>query len=291
MPPNATATAERPSRTVNAPDKDPQPTTALATVVDAEVVAAVQALASNGRPAAQQRLPGLAAALALAQQKCKGAEKDRKNKFHNYRYASAESIIATAKEALADTGLSLLPVSRQLNGHEKTGENRYEWDARFLLLHESGESAPISTIWPVCEEKGRPLDKAVAIADTLSLEYLLRDLLLMPRVDETDEPDAREDPVTEEQPEPVAPRERQPETARRPAPVPAPSTAPPSPPASTHQVARIRELIQQTGRTPVQMDVTWRHFDVSGPELLTADQASALIRRMDAELKQPAATG
>jgi hypothetical protein len=47
-------------------------------------------------------------------------------------------------------------------------------------------------VWPVTLERGRPLDKAVAIASTSSLGYLLRDLLLMARVDPGDEAAARQ---------------------------------------------------------------------------------------------------
>ena len=48
--------------------------------------------------------------------------------------------------------------------------------------------------WAIILEKGRPLDKAIAGADTASLSYMLRDLLILPRVEagtEMDD-DARE---------------------------------------------------------------------------------------------------
>jgi hypothetical protein len=49
----------------------------------------------------------------------------------------------------------------------------------------------MATKWPFAEEKGRPLDKALAGALTSSLGYWLRSLLLVPRDDE--EMDKRDD--------------------------------------------------------------------------------------------------
>ena len=85
----------------------------------------------------------------------------------------------------------------------KCGEGekiRYEVHRSFLLMHSSGECIQLKTEWPVCPDKARPLDKAVASAVTTSLAYLLRDLLCMPRVAEGDDLAGRED-----QPEQVQP--------------------------------------------------------------------------------------
>ena len=43
--------------------------------------------------------------------------------------------------------------------------------------------------WPIVTGKGKPLDKAVASARTSSLGYLIRDLLVAPRVHPTDDMD------------------------------------------------------------------------------------------------------
>jgi hypothetical protein len=147
-------------------------------------------------------VPNLAKALAAAQQKCRAASKDAKNNFHGYRYASAEAIIGEAKAALADTGLALVPIEQQV---EEAG-GRYQLHRRFLLTHESGECLPLSVSWPVIPDKGRPLDKAAGAAATSSLSYLLRDLLLMPRVDGEDDVAAREDKPKAAAPAPDGPR-------------------------------------------------------------------------------------
>jgi hypothetical protein len=144
-------------------------------------------------PAAPLGRPEIAKALAAAQQRCQPVPKDERNEYHRYNYASSEAIIAEAKAALSSSGLALLPVEQSLVGSQREGEDRFELERKFLLLHASGECLPLVSHWPVCPEKGRPLDKACAIAATLSLAYLLRDLLLMPRVDADDEVGSRDD--------------------------------------------------------------------------------------------------
>lgn len=143
-------------------------------------------------PAAWSR-PEIAKALAAAQAACKPAEKDSYNEYHHYHYASAEAIITEARSALAAAGLSLVPLEQTLQGSQKEGEDRFELERKFLLLHASGECLPIVSHWPVVPENGRPLDKATAIAATLSLAYLLRDLCLIPRVSPDEDLPARED--------------------------------------------------------------------------------------------------
>src|SRR5262245_58046615 len=138
-------------------------------------------------------LPHTAQALAQAQRKVRRVAHDARNAYHQYPYTSSEAIIESAKDALADHGLAILPVEQTLDGWEREGENRFQLVCRFLLIHESGEAAPLLRHWPVCPDRGRPLDKATAAASTLALHYLLRDLLLIPRTDPAVEVAARED--------------------------------------------------------------------------------------------------
>jgi hypothetical protein len=163
----------------------------------------------NGALAAPQQqgalaAPGgrgqLAAALAKAQRLVRRVDHDARNSFHGYDYTSSEAVIEAAKDPLADNGLSLLPLEETLNGHQREGADRFELECKFVLLHASGESLPLVRHWPVCPEKGRPLDKATAAASTLALAYLLRDLLLMPRVAPQDEVSAREERPAQQQP-------------------------------------------------------------------------------------------
>lgn len=183
------------------------------------------ALATNGNTAVAQqgeaavaRLPGgrLAGALAKAQRAVRRVAHDAQMNAGSikYPYTSSEAVIEAAKDPLADNGLCLLPLEETLDGHEESGQHRYELVCKFLLIHESGETFPLLRHWPVCVGPGRPLDKATAAASTLCLSYLLRDLLLMPRVDQADEIAGRDDrPATQERPKKKAARDDAPKDA------------------------------------------------------------------------------
>lgn len=124
--------------------------------------------------------PALDKALVAAQAAATPAEHDAENDFAGYAYTSAEQVIHLCSEWLNTAGLALAPLESSLH---QLGENIIMKRA-FVLAHESGEQRRLTQDWPVMPGKGRPLDKAVAAADTASLSYLLRTLLLMPRVEE-----------------------------------------------------------------------------------------------------------
>lgn len=217
-------------------------------------------------------LGSLAAALSTAQQRCRGVPKDATNSYHRYKYASAEAVIAEAKAALADSGLALVPTSQAV---VEKGQDRFELMRSFLLLHSSGESLPISVEWPIIVEKGRPLDKATAIGTTLSLAYLLRDLLLMPRVDPEDDLAARQ------------PGEATPATgaASQPTAAAAPGSpqavAPGSPQAVLPiQLAEIRHLKTELGLTDDQWKTAMAKRGVQSARELSQVTAQELIDRL-----------
>jgi hypothetical protein len=134
-------------------------------------------------------------ALAAAQAAAKAVDKDATNKFHRYAYTSAEGMIAEAKQALAAHGLAVVPVVASLR-EPKECERPSKDDgdvgkgakailaATWMVVHGMGGTLTIDCEWPVIPEKGRPFDKALAAARTASLNYLLRDLLQLPRVEE-----------------------------------------------------------------------------------------------------------
>ncbi len=131
----------------------------------------------------------LFAALALAQDRVKGAALDGTNDFHKYDYASTESILAAAKNACLGLGLSVRPKSNHMR---KEGE-QYVVKRVVALAHSSGEEDVSEIEWPVVLEQGgrdtskkRPLDKALASALTTSLGYLVRDIFQIPRPKEED---------------------------------------------------------------------------------------------------------
>jgi hypothetical protein len=131
--------------------------------------------------------PNLSQALAAARDRCRTAFKGGFNDFHKYKYASADEVITVAKDALAETGLAIIPQSQKLSILGDGNATVHVLDRTIFLSHSSGEFVPIEIGgWPVIPDKGRPLDKAVAVALTCSLAYWLRDLLQMPRGDEAD---------------------------------------------------------------------------------------------------------
>jgi hypothetical protein len=148
---------------------------------------------TNPTPTPNAQLYG---AVAKAISACRPVEKASRNDYHRYKYASAEDVMASARVALSDNGLSLIPVSASFVRDNEGGLRAYPYDqagkklisymANFawMLTHASGECMPLGLEWPVEPEKGRPLNKALAASSTTALSYLLRDLLLIPRVDE-----------------------------------------------------------------------------------------------------------
>jgi hypothetical protein len=138
-------------------------------------------------PVAPTACPNLSKALGEARDRCRMALKDKRNEFHKYDYASADGIIQTARDAMHGTGLALIPQAQELTLLAAGNVVMHALNRTLLLSHSSGEFVPLSIRgWPVVPERGRPLDKAFAVALTTSLSYLLRDLLQMPRGDEAD---------------------------------------------------------------------------------------------------------
>lgn len=126
-------------------------------------------------------------ALLKAQKSIHNVEKDAKNAFHKYDYVSSEAMVSACRAALHGAGLTA---------------ERNEWtidqDCKKVIMHfelahgESGEARRYNAEWPIIEDKGRPFDKALAGALTTSLNYWLRDILLVARKDD-EEVDRRDD--------------------------------------------------------------------------------------------------
>ena len=165
-----------------------------------------------------------AAAAGGAQQKMPGRGPRRgATRFHKYRYTSAEAVIEEAKAALADSGLSLLPLAQMIADR---GSGRLELETHMMLCHsERRVCAGNCVLANLPGGRASPLDKAAAIADTLSLSYYLRRLLLMPRVDPSDDLAGTQSP--QEAPAP-------------------PKAAQPSPPPAPSPGEELRAKIRQT---------------------------------------------
>jgi hypothetical protein len=141
----------------------------------------------------------LASALLAAQKALPSVGKDAKNSFHHYSYVSAEAMIGACRDALHGAGLTVRRAGWKFDGTPEGGIV----NSTFVLTHgPTGESVSDEIAWICVPEKGRPIDKAMAGALTSSLGYYLRDLLLVPREDES-EMDRRDD--TKYEPRKAAP--------------------------------------------------------------------------------------
>jgi hypothetical protein len=147
------------------------------------------------------------AALVKAQAAARGVEKSSANQFHRYKYASAEAIIAEARDALNAAGLAVFvesfayqpykpdeaPPPVETKGGKRQAAAVGRVVVRYRVAHESGASLDAVCSSPVIPESGRPEDKAEATALTYNLGYYLRGLLLLPRVEEGTDVDQRDD--------------------------------------------------------------------------------------------------
>jgi hypothetical protein len=127
---------------------------------------------------------GLAAALLTAQQAIGAVGKDAHNAFGKYDYVSAEAMIKASRVALHSAGVLFYA-----SGVEVIGEGRAVQVTYRLSHPATAEELEMSRAWPICPGKGKPEDKALAGALTACLSYTLRDLLLIARVDPSEEMD------------------------------------------------------------------------------------------------------
>ena len=129
---------------------------------------------------------GVMSALLEARKALGAVAKKSYNDFHKFSYVSADTMVAACREVLHEHGLL---VTRETQIDLERGD----LSSAFLLSHpESGESIATAFPWAFGAEKGKPIDKALAGALTSSLNYYLRDILLIPRQEEN-EMDRRDD--------------------------------------------------------------------------------------------------
>lgn len=122
------------------------------------------------------------AALAKAREHVAGVVKRSRNDYAGYSYASSEHIMVAAREAMAGTGLAIVP---RLSSIMEVG-GQLILQREFEITHEKGGTKLCNMSWPIVPGKQRPLDKATASAETQSYAYFLRTLFAMPRLDEDD---------------------------------------------------------------------------------------------------------
>jgi hypothetical protein len=198
----------------------------------------------------------LASALLAAQKALPSVGKDAKNSFHHYSYVSAEAMISACRDALHGAGLTVRRAGWKFDGSPEGGIV----NSTFVLTHgPTGESVSDEIAWICVPEKGRPIDKAMAGALTSSLGYYLRDLLLVPREDES-EMDRRDDTKYEPRkaaaPAPARPAPR-PAAQDAPQAVPAPK-ATPTPPKATEPATAAPSAFGEVLASRPAKDCTWR---------------------------------
>lgn len=128
-------------------------------------------------------VPSIDGAILLAQQALDKVGKDATNKFHNYNYTSSEGMLAACREALHSAGLIVRRTHWRID--PTIGEFGTLVSDIVVAHPASGSKLVDNVMWPIVPEKGRPFDKALAGALTTSLNYFLRDLLQVPREEET----------------------------------------------------------------------------------------------------------
>lgn len=184
--------------------------------------------------------PKLCAALVIAQKGARGVEKDAKNDYHQYKYASSEAVIDEGRRCLLTADLALFPRSRRFEaldlrveqtGNDKSGKPKPPKGAIgrvemvYCLVHTSGEAVEIASGTWVVPEAGRPEDKAEAAAVTSDLGYVLRGVLLLPRGMDTSPIEGRDD------------RDYRPEDDRTPEPAPVRYEVPAAAPSEARKAA------------------------------------------------------
>lgn len=135
----------------------------------------------------------LAAKLTKAYGLTKSVEKDQKHPKHNYKFASVESIYRSAREALEEAGIAILPimgpfmaeeVRRKEDSNERSGaylQTRFDF---CLVDSETGYTLTLPWVGEVAEFGDKGINKTA----TSALKYFLRTLLMLP-TDGEDDPD------------------------------------------------------------------------------------------------------
>lgn len=141
---------------------------------------------------ARDERDGVYLALLRAQRGIENVGKGGTNAFHKYKYTTAEDMIAASRLVLHQNGLLVFRQSWSIS-HGELEHDEATVTMSFKVMHpSSGTFFSADGEWFVVPEKGRPFDKAQAASLTTAFSYFLRDLLLLPRVDE-DEVDKRDD--------------------------------------------------------------------------------------------------
>jgi len=178
QPAGETAQPEAPNP---APVKDSPPPRVTGKVSPPEPV--LPALAGPGLDLPVGRSP-IGTALLAAQRALQSVAHDARNDYANFDYTSSEAILAAGRKALHDAGLVLSRPVCKVRGEISSKEVLVE--STFHLEHPESGTLRIYPDIPMVAEvgKGKPMDKAILGAETITFSYFVRDLLMIPRPDE-----------------------------------------------------------------------------------------------------------
>jgi hypothetical protein len=123
--------------------------------------------------------PSLDQGLYQAQVSLTAVAKDKRNEFSKYNYVSVDGMVSACRDALHDQGIMAARVKFEIDRETGVVTNHFQ-----LTCAATGETRVYITPWLFFEEKGKPIDKALAGALSSSLNYFLRDLLLVVREEE-----------------------------------------------------------------------------------------------------------
>jgi|TARA_B100000242_G_scaffold274124_1_gene228228 hypothetical protein len=115
--------------------------------------------------------------LSKAQAAVEWVQKTASNGHHGYNYVPVDMMVRACKKALLDNDLVLIPVGWTIQDNLAHGS--------WVLHHlNGGEAINLNYTMPVLESKGRAGDKAYLAAQSSCYKYMLRDLLMVPMLEE-----------------------------------------------------------------------------------------------------------
>lgn len=129
----------------------------------------------------------LARKVAVIADECAYVQKDGRNDFHRYRYASAAAVLAKVNESMAKHGVCSTVDPEVLSESEVNGNRTVTVKVR-LTLHDADSDQTLATAGIGCgQDKG---DKAVMKAQTAAIKYAW---MLALNISTGDDPEADED--------------------------------------------------------------------------------------------------
>ena len=134
-----------------------------------------------------QKKSQIMGALLEAQKSLWGVTRNARNEFSKYDYTSAENIIGCTRRHLQKAGLVVgrKSIQCELVADESKDHTEIKVSSTFFLFHVASEEEITYEFQSIASvSKGNTTDKAIAGSLTQSLAYWLRDLFLLPRVDQ-----------------------------------------------------------------------------------------------------------